>query len=58
MGCGMPSIPEVYNSKGQEPPGRPPRPERPIEPPRDANGQIDFDAWEARLRANGLDIQI
>jgi hypothetical protein len=31
-----------------------PRPEHPVEPPRKADGEIDFDAWEQRLRDKGV----
>jgi hypothetical protein len=31
-----------------------PRPEHPVEPPRKANGEIDFDAWQQRLRDKGV----
>ncbi|GAA6615186.1 hypothetical protein NUACC26_009750 [Scytonema sp. NUACC26] len=30
-----------------------PRVEHPVDPPKDVNGAIDFNAWEARLRKKG-----
>jgi hypothetical protein len=39
---------KVPNEEGR------PRPEHPVEPPRKADGEIDFDAWEQRLRDKGV----
>ncbi|NEQ20279.1 MAG: hypothetical protein F6K28_13745, partial [Microcoleus sp. SIO2G3] len=47
-------VPQSVRPPEEEPLVGRSRPESPIEPPRDANGQIDFDAWEARLREKGV----
>jgi hypothetical protein len=39
---------KVTNEEGR------PRPEHPVEPPRKADGEIDSDAWEQRLRDKGV----
>ena len=48
VGVQMGTYGKVPNEEGR------PRPEHPVEPPRKANGEIDFDAWEQRLRDKGV----
>lgn len=48
VGVQMGTYGKVPNEEGR------PRPEHPVEPPRKANGEIDFDAWQQRLRDKGV----
>jgi len=48
VGVQMGTYSKVPNEEGR------PKPEHPVEAPRKADGEIDFDAWEQRLRDKGV----